>query len=275
MSLWSLLWGFWCKHLSQGPAWGCSRGLRGERRSDERTKFCHHLHYPTPAPHPGPGEAQAKSTNSPHDCWWCSWESREALKPNWSCALTTKKGSSSWWECVLFHIWGTSAKNLVSNLLKEKELLHTKRLLWFEDHISHTDSAPPGSHLSLTILTLNTTFPFLSSLPQLTSLLPPSPPRSFFFPLISWLFQGVPSSSVNMTEELRQWGSDSHQLLRAPRPPVTALPLTPPRFTHFPGKKKKRLQLEKVTPVCRTDSRVRRKPSMSAWWRRTFSPEDV
>lgn len=64
----------------------------------------------------------------------------------------------------------------MSDLLKEKELLQAALLLWFQDRISHTDSAPPGSHLSLTTLTLNTTFPFLSSLAR-------SPPSSLRRPL--------------------------------------------------------------------------------------------
>lgn len=64
----------------------------------------------------------------------------------------------------------------MSGLLEEKALLLAARLLWFEDHVSHTDSAPPGSHLSPTILTLNTTFPFLSSLAG-------SPPSSLRRPL--------------------------------------------------------------------------------------------
>lgn len=84
--------------------------------------------------------------------------------------------------CIAPYVQNLCDGSGVRDLLKEEKLLQAAHLLWFEDHISQSDSAPPGSHLHPTILTLNTTSPFLSSHSSLTSLLLPPLPRSVFLP---------------------------------------------------------------------------------------------
>lgn len=80
--------------------------------------------------------------------------------------------------CIAPYVGNLREGSGVGVLPKEK-LLQAARLLWFEDHISQRDSAPPGSHLYLTILTPNTTFPSPSPLP------PSIAPRSLSSPLLS------------------------------------------------------------------------------------------
>lgn len=169
---------------------------------------------------------------------------------------------------------GTSVKDLVSEFFWRRSSCR-QHICFGLKIIFLSDSAPPGSHIYLTILTPNTTFPFLSCLSSLTSLLLLPPFSHSLFLLPFYLLALLTLSGSPIVKCKHDWapepeGFDSHQLLCASHTPSWHRPgsLTSQAKTYAAGKGDGCLRNR---PQSGSAWSLRWKPSPADWWKNIFN----